>query len=184
MNKAHLVIATLALLATIASLASITPIHASTPDFNIVATPVDVCVNPGGTASYVITISSTDHFQGKVTLVDSIDSNAANHPTLSPIPSNVVLTSGQSVTFGLTASTVPATLERVFAITIIGGTYVTVHSATVYLTVQPTCGAVGGALVPVNSIGLLAPYAIIAATIIGAGAGTATLLYNRRSRVR
>lgn len=184
MIKTHLLVATAALLALMTSLASIAPIHAQTPDFGIVATPIDVCVNPGGAASYLVTVSSTDGFQGRVTLVDSIDSSATNGPTLSPIPSSVSLTSGQSVAFSLAASTVTATMEQVYTITIIGGTDDTVHSATIYLTVQPTCGAVGGTLVPVNSIGLLAPYAIIAATIVGAGAGTATLLYNRRTRVR
>src|SRR2546430_1654458 len=160
------------------------PPRAQTPDFNIAAAPLVICVSPGEAASCLVTVSSTDGFQGNVDLVDSIDPNATNGPTLSPIPSSVSLTSDQSVTFTLTASTVQATPEQGYTITIIGGTDVTVHSATVYLTVRLACGSVGGSLVPVNNIGLLAPYAIIAATIMGAGAGTATLLYNRRTRVR
>ena len=184
MNKTHILVTTAALLALMTSLASIIPLRAQTPDFNIAAAPLVICVSPGEAASYLVTVSSTDGFQGNVDLVDSIDPNATNGPTLSPIPSSVSLTSDQSVTFTLTASTVQATPEKGYTITIIGGTDVTVHSATVYLTVRLACGSVGGSLVPVNNIGLLAPYAIIAATIMGAGAGTATLLYNRRTRVR
>ena len=184
MNKTHILVTTAALLALMTSLASITPLRAETPDFNIAAAPLVICVSPGESASYLVTVSSTDGFQGNVDLVDSIDPNATNAPTLSPIPSSVSLTSGQSVTFTLTASTVQATPEQGYTITVIGGTDVTVHSATVYLTVRPACGSVGGSLAPVNSIGLLVPYAIIAATVVGAGAGTATLLYNRRTRVR
>src|SRR5713226_5632647 len=184
MNKTYLLVATAALLALMTSLASITPLHAQTPDFNIVAAPLNICVSPGEVASYLVTVSSTDGFQGNVELVDSIDPNPTNGPTLSPIPSSVSLASGQSVTFTLTASTVQATPELGYTITIIGGTDASVQSATVYLTVRPACGSVGGSLLPVNSIGLLASYAIIAATVLGAGAGTATLLYNRRTRVR
>jgi hypothetical protein len=184
MNKTHFLVASAALLAVMMSLASITPLHAQNPDFNIAAAPLNICVSPGEAASYLVTVSSSDGFQGNVELVDNIDPNVTNGPTLSPIPSSVSLTSGQSVTFTLTASTVQATPEQGYTITIIGGTDVTVHSATVYLTVRPACGSVGGSLVPVNSIGLLAPYAIIAATVVGAGAGTATLIYNRRTRVR
>ena len=184
MNKTHILVTTAALLALMTSLASITPLRAQTPDFNIAAAPLDICVSPGEAASYLVTVSSTDGFQGNVELADSIDPNATNAPTLSPIPSSVSLTSGQNVTFSLTASTVQATPEQGYTITIIGGTDVTVHSATVYLTVRLACGSVGGSLAPVNSIGLLVPYAIIAATVVGAGAGTATLLYNRRTRVR
>ena len=184
MNKTHLLVTTASLLALMTSLSSTSLVHAQTPDFNISAAPLDICVSPGEAASYLVTVSSTDGFQGTVQLVDSIDPNATNGPALSPIPSSVSLTSGQSVTFTLTASTVQATPEQGYTITIIGGTDVSVQSATVYLTVRPACGSVGGSLVPVNSIGLLAPFAIIAATIAGAGAGTATLLYNRRTRVR
>src|SRR5438477_3771655 len=187
MNKTHktrLLVTTAALLALMTSLASTSLVHAQTPDFNIAAAPLDICVSPGESASYLVTVSSTDGFQGNVELADSIDPNATNGPTLSPIPSSVSLTSGQSVTFTLTASTVQATPEQGYTITIIGWTNVSVQSATVYLIVGPACGSVGGSLVPVNSIGLLVPYAIIAATVVGAGAGTATLLYNRRTRVR
>ncbi len=184
MNKTHLLVTTAALLALMTSLASITPLHAQTPDFNVAAAPFQICVSQGESASYLVTVSSTGGFQGNVELSDSIDPNATNGPTLSPIPSSVSLTSGQNVTFTLTASTVQATPEQSYTITIIGWTNVSVQSATVYLIVGPACGSVGGSLVPVNNIGLLVPYAIIAATIVGAGAGTATLLYNRRTRVR
>jgi len=168
MNKTRVLVVTAAFLALMASLASITPLHAQTPDFNVAAAPYQICVSPGESASYLVTVSSTGGFQGNVELSDSIDPNATNGPTLSPIPSSVSLTSGQNVTFTLTASTVQATPEQSYTITIIGWTNVSVQSATVYL----------------NSSGLLVPYAIIAATVVGAGAGTATLLYNRRTRVR
>src|SRR3989442_18754 len=142
MNKTHLLVATAALLALMTSLASTSLVHAQTPDFNIAAAPLDICVSPGEAASYLVTVSSTDGFQGNVELADSIDPNATNAPTLSPIPSSVSLTSGQSVTFTLTASTVQATLEQDYAITIIGRTDVSVQSAKVYLTVRPACASV------------------------------------------
>jgi hypothetical protein len=184
MNKTHILVASVALLAVMISLASITPLHAQNPDFNISAAPLNICVSPGESASYLVTVASTDGFQGNVELTDNIDPIPTNGPTLSPIPSSVSLTSGQTVTFTLTASTVQSTPEQGYTITIIGGTDTSVQSATVYLTVRPACGSVGGSLVPVNNVGLLLPYAIIAATVVGAGAGTATLLYSRRTRVR
>src|SRR3989440_9771130 len=101
MNKTHILLTTAALLALMTSLASITPLRAQTPDFNIAAAPLVMRVSPGEAASYLVTVSSTDGFQGTVQLVDSIDPNATDAPTLSPIPSNVSLTSGTHVTFSL-----------------------------------------------------------------------------------
>ena len=132
MNKTRVLVVTAAFLALMASLASITPLHAQTPDFNVAAAPYQICVSPGESASYLVTVSSTGGFQGNVELSDSIDPNATNGPTLSPIPSSVSLTSGQNVTFTLTASTVQATPEQSYTITIIGWTNVSVQSATVY----------------------------------------------------
>jgi len=183
MIKTHTLIITAALLVLATSLASMPSSHAQTPDFNITATPREICINPGEAASYVITISSTDGFEGNVELADTIDPNATDGPTLSPIPSDVGLTRGQAVTFNLTASTVQATPAGVYTITIIGATNATLHSATVYLTVQSACGAVGGKIVPMNRLGLLAPYSSIAFTVVGLAVG-ATLFYARRSRVR
>jgi len=157
--------------------------HAQDPDFSITATPVEICVNPGGAGSYVTTISSVDHFSGEVTLADSIDPDATNGPTVSGLPSSVTLTSDQSLSFDVTVSTVQATPTQVYTITIIGGSDVSVHSATVYLAVEPLCGSVGGTIVSVNTLTLLAPYATLAATVIGLATGTTVLLY-RRSRVR
>ncbi len=65
MNKTHILVTTAALLALMTSLASITPLRAQTPDFNIAAAPLDICVSPGEAASYLVTVSSTDGFQGK-----------------------------------------------------------------------------------------------------------------------
>src|SRR2546428_11878691 len=139
MIKTHLLVTTAALLALMTSLASTSLVHAQTPDFNIAAAPLDICVSPGESASYLVTLSSTNGFQGNVELVDSIDPNATNGPTLSPIPSSVSLTSGQSVTFTLTASTVQATPAAGYTIPIIGGPGASVQSATGYLSVRPAC---------------------------------------------
>src|SRR5207249_11064449 len=101
MIKTHTLIITAALFVLATSLASMPSSHAQTPDFNITATPREKCINPGEAASYVITISSTDGFEGNVELADTIDPNATDGPTLSPIPSDVGLTRGQAVTFNL-----------------------------------------------------------------------------------
>src|SRR5207245_11071386 len=92
MNKTHILVTTAALLALMTSLASKTPLRAQPPDFNIAAAPLDICVSPGEAASYLVTVSRTDGFQGNVELADSIDPNATNARTLSPIPPSVRLT--------------------------------------------------------------------------------------------
>src|SRR5438046_9386630 len=97
MNKTHILVTTAALLALMTSLASITPLRAQTPDFNIAAAPLDICVSPGEAASYLVTVSSTDGFHGNVDLVDSIDPTATNAPTLSPVPSGVLPSSGHNL---------------------------------------------------------------------------------------
>ena len=111
MIKTHLLITTAALLALMASLVSTTLVHAQTPDFNIAATPLDICVSPGEASTYLVTVSSRDGFQGNVTLADNVDPSPTNGPTLSPIPSSVILASGQNVTFDLIVSTVQSIPE-------------------------------------------------------------------------
>jgi hypothetical protein len=115
-----------------------------------------------------------------VVLDDSIDPNATNGPTLSPIPSSVNVSANQNSTFDLTVSTSQFTPPQVYAISIDGLSGYTVHSATIYLAFQPLCGAAGGTVEPVNIIGVIAPYAAMAAVIVGLSASTAALLYIRR----
>src|SRR2546425_13307868 len=109
MNKTHFLVATAALLALMTSLASTSLVNAQTPDFNIAAAPLDICVSPGEAATSLVTVSSTDRFQLNIELADCFDPSATNSPPLSPIPSSVSLISGQWITFTLPASTLHAT---------------------------------------------------------------------------
>jgi hypothetical protein len=178
MNKTTIPIATASLLAMAIFLASIAPIHAQTGDFTITSTPLEICVTPGGVAYYATTVSSVDGFQGSVNLATSVDPSIAAGPTASA-PDTESLTAGQSVSFYVTVSTVAATPTRTYTITVIGGSDVSTHSATVYLAVEPVCGALGGTTASVNAIGLLTPFATIAAIVAGAAAGSIALAYKR-----
>src|SRR5207245_11660981 len=90
MNKTHILVTTAALLALMTSLPSITTLRAQTPDFNIAAAPLVICVRPGEAASYLVTVSSTDGSQGNVALVHRLKPNATNGPHLARIPSSMI----------------------------------------------------------------------------------------------
>ncbi len=178
MNRTRIPIATASLLAMATLLVSIAPIHAQTGDFTITSTPLEICVTPGGVAYFSTTVTSVDGFQGTVDLAANVDPSAANSPTAS-VPSSVSLAAGQSVSFYTTVSTVAATPEKTYTITVIGGADVTTNSAVVYLAVEPACGSLGGTTASVNAIGLLTPFAAIAVIVAGAAAGSIALAYKR-----
>jgi len=157
--KIHTLIVAVVLFAlATATSASICPVQAKSPDYSIASAPVSTCISLGATASFTFTVSILGGFEGSVMLDDSIDPNVTNGPALSPIPSSVNLTSSQDATFDLTASTSQATSMQVYSITIDGLSGVTVHAITIYLAFQPLCYTADGAVVPQNSIGLVAPY--------------------------
>lgn len=155
-------------------------VHAQTGDFSITATPVEVCVNPGGTGYFSTTVSSIGGFQGSVSLGDTVDPSSANGPSVT-VPSSVSLNTGQTQTFYTSASTTTATPTGIYTITIVGESGDTLHYTTVYLAVQSLCPALGGTIAPSVTSSLLVTLATIGAGLTGLAAGTA-FLFKRRSR--
>lgn len=155
-------------------------VHAQTADFSVAASPLEVCVNPGGTGYFSTTVSSTDGFQGSIALGDTVDPSSANGPAVT-VPSSVSLTAGQSQTFYTSASTTSSTPTGTYTITIVGESGDALHSTTVYLAVQSLCPALGGTIAPSVTSGLLVALATIGAGLTGLAAGTA-FLFKRRSR--
>ena len=180
MKTTFVPLATALFLALSVLFGSATLAHAQTADFSITASPLEVCVNPGGTGYYSTTVSSTDGFQGSVSLGDTVDPSSANSPAVN-VPSSVSLTAGQSQTFYTSASTTSSTPTGTYTITIVGESGDTLHYTTVYLAVQSLCPALGGTVAPSITSGLLIALATIGAGLTGLAAGTA-FLFKRRSR--
>ncbi|MHB8735223.1 MAG: hypothetical protein ACYC6M_07985 [Terriglobales bacterium] len=72
------------------------------PDFTIAASPASVTVNQGGTATYTVTLNSTNSFAGVVSVTCGGNPNSS---TCSMSPSTVTLTPGGSGTTSLTVQT-------------------------------------------------------------------------------
>ena len=178
MKTAFVPLATATFLALSILFGSTTLAHAQTADFSITATPLEVCVNTGGTGYFSTTVSSTGGFQGSVSIGNTAD--PSNGPTVSA-PSSVSLTDGQSVTFYVNATATAATSSGTYPITIVGESGDTLHSTTVYLEVQSVCPSLGGTIAPSYTIGLLVSFATLGAGLAGLAAGTA-FLFKKRTR--
>ena len=145
-------------------------VNAQSPDFNIGASPSSRCISTGSSTTYKITVASIDGFSGQVLLGDDVQPSVNNGPSLSPIPSSVTLSSGQSATFDLNAVTTSSTPAQVYTITVAGIAGSTFHSASMYLAFTPNCGTVGGTASPVSALNLatsLVGLAVITSAISG-----------------
>lgn len=180
MKTTFIPLATAAFIALSVLFGSTYLVHAQTADFSITATPLEVCVNPGGTGYFSTAVSSIDGFQGSVSLGDTVDPSSANSPAVT-VPSSVSLNAGQSQTFYTTASTTSSTATGTYTITIVGESGDTLHYTTVYLAVQSLCPALGGTIAPSVTSGLIITLATIGAGLAGLAAGTA-FLFKRRPR--
>ncbi len=159
------------------SLAPIT--HAQNSDYSFGATPMNLCVNPGVNGVSAISIAS-DTFTGKLNLAYSVDYVVTNSPTLSGNPSSVTLTRGQTVTFNLTMATTTDTPTRLYYITITDSAVT--HAITIQLNVNHSC-SVGGTIVPIDRLSLIAPFSnIILSAVAIAGLVSASLIYIGRRR--
>lgn len=169
----------------VATLVASSPLaNAQSPGFNITADPTGQCIAPGSSATYQITVSSTDGFSGQVQLQDSIVPSVSNGPTLSSIPSTVNVTPSQNAIFDVTASTSSSTPPQTYTITIDGLSGITVNSASFQLAFGPDCGTVGGVSSSVNGLGLAAPFIGFAAIILAiAGAVAVVVLRIRRGGI-
>jgi hypothetical protein len=153
--------------------------HAGSSDYNFGATPMNLCVNPGVNGVSAISVTSGT-FKGTLNLAYSIDYVVANSPTLSGNPSTVTLNRGQTVSFNLTMSTNTNTPTRLYYITI-SDSLVT-HQITIQLNVNHSC-SVGGTIVPVDRLSLIAPFTNVAIyTVAIVGFASASLIYLGRRR--
>lgn len=175
-------IASAAFLVFVSLLVSTSMVHAQNSDFAISVNNNSLCTNPGIAARYVISVSSIGGFAGTVNLASSVDPSVANSPSLSAIPSSVSLTSGQSTSFELVASTTYATPDNVFTITVSGLYGATYHSVSITLTVTSDC-SVGATIVSATthaSMGAFLGYGLGIAVLGSALAGTIVLVNRKK----
>src|SRR6059036_2783976 len=127
----------------VATIGLISVAHAQSPDFVLGSTPSVLCANPGVDAVSLISVQSVDSFADTVNLGDSVDPTVTDGPTLSPIPSSVILAAGQTVSFNLTFSTITSTPLFTYIIGVSGLSGASFHRTTIQLTVAFGC-SVGG----------------------------------------
>ena len=113
------------------------------PDFGLTASPSNLLIPPGGSATSTITISGLNGFNGTVSLFGY--ASAGPGVTASFSPENVTLTPSEpNATSTLTISVAPGTYPGPYIITIIGSLATNsnatslVHFATVVVTVPET----------------------------------------------
>ncbi len=161
---------------------SVSVVKAQNSDFGVNANPSAFCVSPGLSAQSVVSVSSIGGFSGTVKLADSViptDSNV----TLSSIPQNETLGSGQTVSFNLSMFTSPSTPLNTYTVSVYGFSDTTFHAANIQLTVSSSC-SVGGIVVPttLGSIGSNLSLGIALAGLIGIAA--TSMVYVNRVRAR
>ena len=159
-------------------------VHAQNADFVLMASPSNLCVNPGVDAVSAISLQSVGGFSGTVNIGGNVDPALSSGPNLSPIPPNETLAAGQTISFDLALSTTPSTPLRVYYVTVSGFSSGTLHQATVQLTVAAGC-SVGGTTLPLDRPALLSAYAgaeILTSAALAVLA--ALLIYRRQTKQR
>jgi hypothetical protein len=163
----------------LATLALAPIVHAQNTDYYFGATPMNLCVNPGVNGVSVISVASGT-FRGTINLAYGVDALVSNGPILSGNPSSVTLTGGETVGFSLTMSTTTNTPTRLYYVTVSDS--LDTHRITVELNVNHSC-SVGGTIVPVDRLGLVAPFTnIVLSTIAILGVVSALSLFVGRHR--
>src|SRR5256886_45077 len=107
----------------------------TTPDFSIAANPTSITLQPGGTSSSSITVSSLNSFSGTVTLTDSISPVTSNPPAISLSSNSLTLSSGGSAGSTLSITTTSSTTPGSYVIVVTGTSGSLSHSVSVSLTV-------------------------------------------------
>src|SRR6267143_122268 len=162
----------------LATLALAPIVHAQNTDYYFGATPMNLCVNPGVNGVSVISVIGT--FRGTINLAYSVDAVVSNGPILSGNPNSVTLTGGETVSFSLTMSTTTNTPTRLYYVTVSDS--LDTQRITVELNVNHSC-SVGGTIVPVDRLGLVAPFTnIVLSTIAILGVASALSLFVGRHR--
>ena len=132
------------------------------PDFIISSNPTSQTVTAGGSASYILTLTSLDSFSGTITL--SLASSQSG--LVSSInPAIISLTSSASATSNLTITTTSSTAPAAYAIVVTANSSFLVHTTTLAIVVN---GPTDFALV-INPVSL---------TILANGSGNATVSLN------
>jgi hypothetical protein len=159
-----------------------TVVRAQSPNFELTATPSNLCVNPGVNAVALISVASVNGFAGTINLTSSIDPNVSNGPTLSPIPSSETLAAGQTVSFNLAISTNTSTPLFTYSISVSGMSGTTFHQTFVRLTVEPGC-SVGGVVLPTAGLaptGSYLVFGLLIAGLVGVVGATLAIYVTRR----
>src|SRR5256884_1545491 len=107
----------------------------TTPDFSIAANPTSITLQPGGTSSSSITVSSLNSFSGTVTFTDSISPVTSNPPAISLSSNSLTLSSGGSAGSTLSITTTSSTTPGSYVIVVTGTSGSLSHSVSVSLTV-------------------------------------------------
>jgi hypothetical protein len=100
------------------------------PDFTITAAPTNRTIARGASATFTITITGTNGFNGTVNLSTTISPVAKNGPKIS-LPASV----GPYSTFTLTASTARRTPTGTYTITVTASSGSITHKITITLIV-------------------------------------------------
>ena len=164
-----------------ALLLAVSLVHAQNSDYAINVNNNSLCTNPGIDTRYVISVSSLGGFSGTVNLGSSIDPNVASSPSLSTIPSSVTLSSGETTSFDLIATTTQSTPTAVFTITVSGLSGSTFHSVSMTLTVASDC-SVGATVVSTAthaSMSIFLTYGLGIA-LVGSAIATTAVFANRK----
>lgn len=170
----------------LASLIVATPlVVAQNPGFTVSASPVTLCVNPGITGRTAVSVSSVGGFSGTVNTGDSISPSVTDGPSLSPIPTTIDLSAGQTVSFSIDASTSQSTPAGTYTITVVGLSGTMYRQAQYSLVVSNDC-SVGGVIVPTGAEASTGSYLVLEIAIAGIVAivGAGLVLYLSRSRSR
>jgi len=132
-----------------------------TPDFTISSNPTSQTVTAGGSASYILTLTSMDSFSGTITLSASSQSGLVS----SINPAIISLTPAASAISNLTITTTSSTAPAAYTIVVTANSSFLVHTTTLAIVVN---GPTDFALV-INPVSL---------TILANSSGNATVSLN------
>jgi len=148
------------------------------PDFNVTASPANLIVDQGQSATSNVTLASLNGFSGSIS-VQSV-SDPPGLP-LSPSSTSVLLTAGGKSSIKLTFSPSLSTTVQIYTIGVSGLTANRSHTIYIVVTVF-TAGGVGGETVPVDKLGLVSSFILSAGLLAGGVSSVIALLTMKRRR--
>ena len=106
------------------------------PDFSITASPVNITITRGSSATSGLTLTSQGGFTGSITISASVSPAVGNGPMVSLNPTSVTVPPGGSVSSLLAVSTTGTTPRQGYTIYVLATSGMLSHSTTINLTVQ------------------------------------------------